>query len=181
MRIGSFLLPAIQLPEGAYGCRDRKAGNEMPYLYGVFDLLRPALSQWFAHIFQIAPVTSGSADAAVTPSTPVAAAVAPLPHLSRDETGESTRAVGKDKPKFCVPRRYVAIPPDLKLSLETRMTPEDKTVLAHAVCACDEADIDDLLVLWAAAQGETDMVIGLANVFRSEGRSEIVEIIERYI
>ena len=119
------------------------------------------MSQWSARIFQIAPVAPGS--------------------VASEEAGDSTRAIGQDTPILCVARRYVAIPPDLKLSLETSMTPEDKTVLAHAVCASDEADIDDLLVLWATAQGETDMVIGLANVFRSEGRSEIVEIIERYI
>ena len=94
--------------------------------------------------------------------------------MSQQEFGEGRR-------ELCVARSYITIPPGLKLSLKNTMTPEDKDMLAGALNASQNTDMDDLLVLWEIVQGTTKMLIELANLFRNADRADISTLIERYI
>ena len=127
----------------------------------------------FLSRFQIRPIVPSSAAAG-----PVAPAVEPAApeRMSQQEVGD-----GRNERVLCVARSYVAIPPGLKHSLKTTMTPEDKEVLMEALDGSPDADVVDLLVLWETVQGRTDMLIELANLFRNTGRTDIVALIEPYL
>ena len=125
----------------------------------------------FLSRFQIRPIVPSGAE-----TGPVAPTIEPAApeRMSQQEVGDGRR-------ELRVAQSYITIPPGLKLRLKNTMTPEDKDMLAGALNASQNTDMDDLLVLWEIVQGTTKMLIELANLFRNADRADIVTLIEPYI